>query len=1693
MQCITNLAKNHGNLDAFYKKLTIWQFPGNPTRRPAAGDFPNGAPLPIQKNIFSGSFCIGTSSRHGFRKINIKGENMKHSGQKLAAMFLAACMIVTMLPVEAFAQEPGQGTGSSEAAVQRVADGDSRYGFQDENILGPVDSTRYDGRVWTDKTVSTGDFVVTGPAAGTTGLTIEIGDDADFLVSYSAMATSTSIISQESAPVDLVLVLDMSPQINSVAGKAQSMLNAVKNAIAEMMDVNPKNRVAVVAYSCQSKTLLPLDRYEKVEFTFADNGRWSGGNNGGQVTCEYQTGGQTETVDFIVAGSDSGVNKYTQMGLYEGMRLLTDAAANLPEGEIPPQPALILLSEGEPKIASTDIQSPTKASAGFDGSPLNDPDYPGVEIWRNEGLQNQQSNFDDRHAQTFATLLTAAYMKGQVANAYNEHLPEGDTLNQRKMRIYTMGINMSTANSPDLAEIVLDPRNFLRGSMDAGNPFSDDFVGYAEAYFQNGSVDIINAGVNHLTTKFENQNLEGVESIADLRYNDGFYQVTGQDADLNWGEVFRDVISHVINSAPKVPTETGGGDLDTSGYITYIDPIGDYMEVKQVKQLIYNHQVFNLENPDGEPDADGNIHYRLAGSLNSPTNAWVNLDDIEITAERTADGRQQLRVRIPASLIPLRVNTVILDEDGAVKSNDTNNAYPLRLFYTVGLNEGIVDRDSGKVITEKVSDEYLETHTDENGNILFYAGRYTGRGADSTGAFVIDNPDPGSKTVGDAYILFTPAHTNPFYYVQENTPLFLDEKCQVPATDALEADEQYYFRISYYEGTETKTAVVSRTGASFQANDQVDDVWDVLPTGNGGQLEIQKGRPRLGYLTDFVRDKSRHYVAPDSAVSRIAGDFTGTASTFYYPTYVGDGEFKVYLGNNGRLTAAPPDPAVGSLTIQKTVKGEDAPENDSFSFQIELDAPDDVQLETEYAYTGGVVEGSGAEAPEDGTLELTDGVGTVQLKAGQTVRIDNLPKGTQWKVTENLEDSQKACYTASIDAGGEGDITVSGSGASGAINHHGDGDIVAVTNLYDIPTGSLVIQKTVTGEPPEGQDTAYSFLVELTLPDGSNSEKTVPVTAGTPYEIKDLPLGTTYQVTELLESGSEGLPGGDGQKTGEGSDGQGGAEGDGGSTQPQMPQDQGGAEGDGGVTQPQAPEDQGGAEGDGGVTQPQAPQDQGGAEGDGGVTQPQAPQGQGGAEGDNGSTQPQAPQDQGGAEGDGGVTQPQAPQDQGGAEGDGGAIQPQAPQDQGGAEGDDGSTQPQAPQDQGGAEGDDGSTQPQAPQDQGGAEGDGGAIQPQAPEDQSGAEGDDGSAQPQDPEGQSGKTPLKRSPAAEDGYIPLVRSYSGIIAKEEALTLPFVNVYGAQEEEGSLTIQKVVDGENPNPEVTFVFRLTFEGEGAEKLNQEYGDILLKAGESRTITGLPAGIAYRVREVENQGYTPATEEAAGVIAGGQTANVVFHNTVGETPVEPAIHLQLPPVEKWARGDNVPTDETFTFRLTGGKEGGEAAPMPERDTVSVTYEGHAYFGYVTFRPEDAGSYTYTITEEKGNAEGWTYDEAVYTLQVTVTWEDEKLSAATELTKSGTAEPQGEAVFYNDYADPTTTPPDYPRPNPDNDHEDGGGRPSGSSGQSAGQDAQKQLPDTGVNWLWPLILAAAGAALMAFAHFTAKTKKGGGGDGR
>ena len=562
-----------------------------------------------------------------------------------------------------------------------VVDVDSRYDYMD---IFDRNNTRYDGRIWTDKSVLDTEIVYSGKVheygeEGTGSVTVGMDSGEDFLVSYSALASTTRMIEYTAAPLDLVMVLDMSPEMGADTAKITGMLDAAEHAINSIMAMNEQNRVAVVAYSSDNLVLMPLAHYSSVDLTYhhgIDDVTFPDGaqtqNFVGYVITNYVSDGQSGSAEpFPIYVNNDTVNKYTQYALYRGMQLLAEeesVSIIAADGTtIHRQPALILLAEGEPKIGSSQLTSPTQPTRDIYGVTDNNR---GVDIERNRGYQNNRANDDDRHAQTFATLLTAAYMKNQVTENYN-----GSGANERAMQIYTMGVDIVTADSPSLAEIALNPKDNLGNS---NLPLGDKFEEYAESYFsETGSVTITNAGnpsndQGGVTTFTREEPDLGLTDIDELRYNDNYFEVN-YDENFDWNAIFDIIIAQVMGSTPKVPTLIEDGyPPNESGWLRYEDPLGDYMEVKDVKALVINDVIYRADRISEVEDGV----YVVNGTATNPVYGAHDLSDIEIYIDTDEDGRQIFHVDIPAALLPLRQTTVTKDVNDQIIGLPTTAPFP---------------------------------------------------------------------------------------------------------------------------------------------------------------------------------------------------------------------------------------------------------------------------------------------------------------------------------------------------------------------------------------------------------------------------------------------------------------------------------------------------------------------------------------------------------------------------------------------------------------------------------------------------------------------------------------------------------------------------------------------------------------------------------------------------------------------------------------------------------------------------------------------------------------------------------------------------------------------------------------------------------------------------------------------------------
>lgn len=662
-------------------------------------------------------------------------------------------------------------------------------------------------------------------------------------------------------------------------------------------------------------------------------------------------------------------------------------------------------------------------------------------------------------------------MKKQVADHYSVENATTEEEGKRDMRIYTVGVNIAEADAESLAEMSLNPSANLDNDT--------TFAGYAESYFgSKGRAELPNAGANNMTTAFiRDTDSLGLAGAEDLKYNDGYYEAFTAGGSIDWSAIFETVFANVSSTTAKVPIkqdETGTFG-DGSGYLSYTDPLGDYMEVKKFRGLIINDVLYRTCD-GGRETSEGNTTtttYTFTGTANNPVTGSHNLSEIKIYVESTpVEGengivKQTVHVDIPAGLVPLRVTDILLNEEDQAIEYGHNSIYPFRLIYSVGLQDGVLDQN-GAVNMDKVSDEYIAANTGENG-VMFYEGQYDAE----------TKPDGNNlkKTVGSAYVTYTPAADNPFYYVDSDTYLYTDANCQSHATGAIDHNAAYYFPITYYRKSENigyaavpVTVNVVRPGSSLQGG--------YVKADDSGNLYLEEGQPRLGNLTDFLKEKDilSGGNATNTAQVYLYLEYTGTRKDSQDSTNTYNDEFTVYHGNNGIRAVPLPD---GTLTITKKVVNGERAEISEFEFTIALTGASLDEIKTDYPDIKWDYDNTGGTAGTD--IPLT---GTFQLGNGES-KVLSLESGVDWIVTENtIEKDENGTWTAEVAVNGGKSINaedeISASGTIGA----DESTKVVFTNIFTHNKGDLIVYKQLGQSSEPGAD-RQSFQFTLRKDDGT--------------------------------------------------------------------------------------------------------------------------------------------------------------------------------------------------------------------------------------------------------------------------------------------------------------------------------------------------------------------------------------------------------------------------------------------------------------------------------------------------------------------------------------------------------------------------------------------------------------------------------
>ena len=429
-----------------------------------------------------------------------------------------------------------------------------------------------------------------------------------------------------------------------------------------------------------------------------------------------------------------------------------------------------------------------------------------------------------------------------------------------------------------------------------------------------------------------------------------FYKAASNAADL---KTLFDEISQEITSSAGHPTEVEQGyNPSTSGYITFTDQLGDYMKVDSFTTIVFAKQLFQ----NSVKSTSGNVDtYTFSGEAGNVLYPSGNLNSIVITVTKSdnlATG-DLVEVKIPAALIPLRHFQI----DESAGTGNVDMTFPIRVFFESSVKE---DVESALANPDAALAAYIEANAAGDG-VAFYANKWSG-GED-----------------GDVLAAFTPAKSNSYYYMTEETPIYTDEACTVPAKGALNADGTYYYKRSWYDIGNGQAK--PQSGAIQFPGNISESLFGYIGTDASGNAVFKPGTPRITYIDELRTPKDSNP--------------TATATTVLNPLWSGS-SVACHLGNNGKLVIEKP----GTLAISKSLvvpEGYDRADfaNDTFTFTIEIDKAEGQEFPAEVRDVNNEPVGDAFTIAFDNS-----GQATHSLKDGETLYIRGLSAGWEYLVSE---------------------------------------------------------------------------------------------------------------------------------------------------------------------------------------------------------------------------------------------------------------------------------------------------------------------------------------------------------------------------------------------------------------------------------------------------------------------------------------------------------------------------------------------------------------------------------------------------------------------------------------------------------------------------------------------------------------------
>lgn len=382
--------------------------------------------------------------------------------------------------------------------------------------------------------------------------------------------------------------------------------------------------------------------------------------------------------------------------------------------------------------------------------------------------------------------------------------------------------------------------------------------------------------------------------------NSDYYKSATSASELE--KIFEEISGSIIQTGYPTEVHSGYGE-HKSGYITFTDELGDFMQVDNFTSVVYGGETF--EKPSKKPE--GNVDtYTFSG-------AAANL---VITVQHAEEGKPQtgdiVTVKIPASLIPLRHFKIT---DGVLTVDNTE---PIQVNYISSVKKEALDNLFTPKNVKGLED-YIKSNTTtaENGSktVNFYANKWN------------------AAALGDTIANFEPADTNRYYYFQKQTPIYTDKECTQPAKISLAEKGTYYYKDEFEEQGENNEAKSATAVIEFIGGDAAKFDGAIIAD-KDGNLSFSVGTARLAFIDELHTTK-------DS----VGGNKTSTATDVLNPMWnnvsakAGATHVNSYLGNNGKIsykydmTPAKVD-TKASFGLTKVLEGREWTKEDKFEFGL---------------------------------------------------------------------------------------------------------------------------------------------------------------------------------------------------------------------------------------------------------------------------------------------------------------------------------------------------------------------------------------------------------------------------------------------------------------------------------------------------------------------------------------------------------------------------------------------------------------------------------------------------------------------------------------------------------------------------------------------------------------------------------------